>query len=140
VGFPGEMEAQFQRTLKLVEQLRMDKVHCAAYSTRPGTIADRTMEDDIPQAEKTSRRERIDALQQSILTEINAELVGSEFEVLVEARNKGKWQGRTRSNKLVFFPIAEPASNNDDGGDRLGQLVNVKVERAGPWSLQGQPK
>ena len=140
VGFPGETETQFQRTLELVEQLRMDKVHCAAYSTRPGTIADRTMEDDVPQEEKVSRRERVDALQQSILTEINAELVGSEFEVLVEARNKGKWQGRTRSNKLVFFPIADPASNNDDGGDRLGQLVNVKVERAGPWSLQGQPK
>ena len=133
VGFPGETEEQFQRTLELVEQLRMDKVHCAAYSTRPGTIADRTMEDDIPQAEKTSRRERVDALQQSILTEINAELVGSEFEVLVEARNKGKWQGRTRSNKLVFFPITE------DDGDRLGEMVNVKIDRAGPWSLQGQP-
>ena len=133
VGFPGETEEQFQRTLELVEQLRMDKVHCAAYSTRPGTIADRTMEDDIPQEEKVSRRERVDALQQSILTEINAELVGSEFEVLVEARNKGKWQGRTRSNKLVFFPITE------DDGDRLGEMVNVKIDRAGPWSLQGQP-
>lgn len=90
------------------------------------------MEDDVPHEEKTSRRERVDGLQQSILTEINAELVGSEFEVLVEARNKGKWQGRTRSNKLVFFPIA-------DDDDRLGQLVNVKVERAGPWSLQAKP-
>ena len=134
VGFPGETEAQFQRTLELVEQLRMDKVHCAAYSTRPGTIADRTMEDDLPQEEKISRRERVDALQESILTEINAELVDSEFEVLVEARNKGKWQGRTRSNKLVFFPIAE-----DDARDRLGELVNVRVDRTGPWSLQGQP-
>ena len=133
VGFPGETEDQFLRTLELVEQLQFDKVHCAAYSTRPETIADRSMEDDVPHATKTSRRQRVDALQESILTEINAELVGSEFEVLVEARNKGKWQGRTRSNKLVFFPIEE-----DDGG-RLGQLVNVKVERAGPWSLQGQP-
>ncbi len=133
VGFPGETEEQFRRTLELVEQLQFDKVHCAAYSTRPGTIADRSMEDDVPHATKTGRRQRVDALQESILTEINAELVGSEFEVLVEARNKGKWQGRTRSNKLVFFPIEE-----DDGG-RLGQLVNVKVERAGPWSLQGQP-
>ena len=80
-----------------------------------------------------SRRQRIDALQESILTEVNGKLAGAEFEVLVEARNKGKWQGRTRSNKLVFFPIAE------DNGDRLGHLVNVRVERAGPWSLQGQP-
>ena len=133
VGFPGETDDQFRRTLGLVEQLRVDKVHCAAYSTRPGTIADRSMEDDVPHAEKVSRRQRIDALQESILTEVNGELAGAEFEVLVEARNKGKWQGRTRSNKLVFFPIAE------DDGDRLGHLVNVRVERAGPWSLQGQP-
>ncbi len=134
VGFPGETEEQFQRTLQLVEQLQFDKVHCAAYSTRPGTSADRTMEDDVPQEEKVGRRQRVDALQEHILTDINAELVGSEFEVLVEARKRGKWQGRTRSNKLVFFPIS------DDDRDRLGQLANVRIERSGPWSLQGQPK
>ena len=134
VGFPGETDDQFRRTLDLVEQLRMDKVHCAAYSTRPGTIADRTLEDDVPHAEKVHRRQQVDAMQESIITEINAGLVGSEFEVLVEARNKGKWQGRTRSNKLVFFPI------KDDDGDRLGELVNVRIERAGAWSLQGQPE
>ena len=104
VGFPGETDDQFRRTLELLEQLRMDKVHCAAYSTRPGTIADRTMEDDILHEEKVNRRRQVDALQESIITEINAGLVGSEFDVLVEARNKGKWQGRTRSNKLMFFP------------------------------------
>jgi tRNA-2-methylthio-N6-dimethylallyladenosine synthase len=133
VGFPGETEEQFQRTLELLEQLRMDKVHCAAYSTRPGTIADRSMPDDVPHDEKVSRRERVDALQESILTEINSGLLGSEFEVLVEARNKGKWQGRTRSNKLVFFPILE------EDGNRLGEMVKVRVERTRPWSLQGQP-
>ncbi len=133
VGFPGETDDQFRRTLDLLEQLRVDKVHCAAYSTRPGTIADRAMEDDVPHAEKVSRRRQVDALQESIIREVNAGLVDSEFEVLVEARNKGKWQGRTRSNKLVFFPISE------DEGDRQGQLVNVRVDRAGAWSLQGQP-
>ena len=132
VGFPGETDEQFRRTLDLVEELRMDKVHCAAYSTRPGTIADRTMQDDVPQGEKVSRREQVDALQESILTEINSELVGAEFEVLVEARKKGRWQGRTRANKLVFFPI-------NDNEDRLGDLVDVRIERAGAWSLQGQP-
>ena len=133
VGFPGETDDQFQRTYDLVEELRMDKVHCAAYSTRPGTIADRTMEDDVPHEVKVSRRQRIDALQERILTEVNADLIGSEFEVLLEARKKGKWQGRTRSNKLVFIPMHE----SDD--DRTGELVNVRVERAGAWSLQGQP-
>ena len=133
VGFPGETEEQFRRTYDLVEELRMDKVHCAAYSTRPGTIADRSMEDDVPHDVKVDRRQRIDALQERILTEINAGLVGSEFEVLVEARKREKWQGRTRSNKLVFFPI------RDDDGDRTGELANVRIERAGAWSLQGQP-
>ena len=132
VGFPGETDEQFQRTYDLIEEMRMDKVHCAAYSTRPGTIADRTLPDDVPHEIKVDRRRRIDALQEGILTEVNAGLVGGEFEVLVEARNKGKWQGRTRSNKLVFFPIEE------GDPDRLGELVNVRVERAGAWSLQGQ--
>ena len=72
-AFTGETEQQFRRTLDLVEQLRMDKVHCAAYSTRPGTIADRTMPDDVPHEAKVSRRQRIDALQESILTEINGQ-------------------------------------------------------------------
>ena len=133
VGFPGETDEQFQRTYDLIEELSMDKVHCAAYSTRPGTIADRTMTDDVPHEVKVDRRRRIDTLQESILTGINAELVGSEFEVLVEARNRGKWQGRTRSNKLVFFPL------EDSDHNRLGELVKVRVERAGAWSLQGQP-
>ena len=133
VGFPGETDDQFQRTYDLVEELRMDKVHCAAYSTRPGTTADRTMEDNVPHDVKVSRRRSIDALQEKILTEVNNDLIGNEFEVLVEARKKGKWQGRTRSNKLVFIPMQE----GDD--DRMGELVEVRIERAGAWSLQGQP-
>ncbi len=133
VGFPGETDEQFQRTYDLLEELRMDKVHCAAYSTRPGTIADRTLEDDVPHEVKVSRRQSIDALQEKILTEVNNDLIGNEFEVLVEARKKGKWQGRTRSNKLVFIPMQE----GDD--DRMGELLNVRIERAGAWSLQGQP-
>ena len=133
VGFPGETDDQFQRTYDLVEELRMDKVHCAAYSTRPGTIADRSMTDDVPHEVKVSRRQQIDALQERIITEVNADLIGREFEVLVEARKKGKWQGRTRSNKLVFIPMQE------SDGDRAGELVNVRIERAGAWSLQGQP-
>ena len=128
VGFPGETEAQFRQTLALVEELRFDKVHCAAYSTRPGTIAQRQMADDVPAADKTARRRRIDEAQERILTEINAELVGQRFEVLVEGQKRGRWQGRTRANKLVFF---------DDPGDWQGRLAEVEIRRASPWSLQG---
>ena len=128
VGFPGETEEQFQQTLDLLAVLRLDKVHCAPYSTRPGTIASRTMDDAVPEAEKTSRRQRVERQQEEIQTEINAELVGRYQEILVEGRQRGKWLGRTRSNKLVFF---------EDEAYHLGNLVNVKIERSSPWSLQG---
>jgi tRNA-2-methylthio-N6-dimethylallyladenosine synthase len=130
VGFPGETTEQYQRSLGLVADLRFDKVHCAAYSTRPGTVAARSLEDDVPQPEKLRRLQEMDQLQETILSEINAALVGREVEVLVEGRKKGKWLGRTRTDKLVFF---------EDPADRLGQLVNVTIGRASPWSLQGSP-
>ncbi len=128
VGFPGETGEQYQRSLDLVSELRFDKVHCAAYSPRPGTIASRTMKDEIPHEERTRRRRQVDQVQERILEEINSALVGREEEVLVESRHKGKWQGRTRSNKLVFF---------QNEGDHLGRMEDVKITRATPWSLQG---
>ena len=130
VGFPGETEQQFERSLDLVSDLRFDKVHCAAYSTRKGTIADRTMADDVGSDEKTRRRERLDSLQESIQKDLNSKLLGQELEVLVENRHRGKWQGRTRSNKLVYF---------QDEVDFQGQLVRVKITKTSPWSLQGTP-
>lgn len=155
VGFPGETEEQYQRTVDLVTELRFDKVHGAAYSPRPGTIADRTLPDDVPPEEKQRRLKALDALQESILRESNAALVGQTVETLVEGRKRGKWQGRTRTDKLVFFAddsaAAEDGGNggaegsnggdsgNADCGDYRGQLVNVAITHAGPWSLQGTP-
>ena len=135
VGFPGETEAQYQRTVDLVAELRFDKVHCAAYSTRPGTIADRTLPDDVPAEEKQRRLKELDALQESIVRETNAALVGSTVETLVEGRKRGKWQGRTRTDKLVFFGDTDEAAT-----DYRGQLVEVAVTQAGAWSLVGTPK
>jgi tRNA-2-methylthio-N6-dimethylallyladenosine synthase len=129
VGFPGETEEQFQRTVDLIAELRPDKVHCAAYSPRPGTIAGRTMEDDVSKEEKTRRRVQLEDLQQGILTEINAALFGQEVAILVEGRRDGKWHGRTRTDKLVFFQ-----SENE----YLGQLVDLNITKTGPWSLQGE--
>ena len=136
VGFPGETEEQFQQTLGLVSELKFDKVHCAAYSTRPGTVAHRTMEDDVPAEVKDRRMKELDALQEGILKETNSALVGQTLEVLVEGRKRGKWQGRTRTDKLVFF-----SENGADGcaADLVGQLIRVDVELASPWALQGTP-
>ena len=129
VGFPGETGEQFQRTVELIVELRPDKVHCAAYSPRPGTIAGRTMEDGVSKEEKTRRRVQLEDLQQGILTEINSALLGQEVDILVEGRRDGKWHGRTRTDKLVFF-------RSED--EYLGQLVNLNITKTGPWSLQGE--
>ncbi len=130
VGFPGETREQYERTVRLIEDVGFDKVHAAAYSTRPGTIAGRSMPDDVPPEEKEYRLKNLDRLQEGILAERNSRLLGERVEVLVDGRKKGRWQGRTRNDKLVFFEAE---------GDLLGNLVDVEVTRTGPWSLQGVP-
>jgi tRNA-2-methylthio-N6-dimethylallyladenosine synthase len=72
----------------------------------------------------------VDELQQRIVGEINAQLLGRTVEVLVEERHKGKWRGRTRTNKLVFFDV--------DDRDWTGHVVPVRISWAGPWSMQGE--
>ena len=128
VGFPGETDEQFQATLDIIRDVRFDKVHAAAYSTRPGTIAARRMEDDVPDHEKKARLQAIEELQEGIVAEINAGLLGRTVEALVDGHHKGQWQGRTRSDKLVFFPHE---------ADLLGELAQVRISKTGPWSLQG---
>jgi tRNA-2-methylthio-N6-dimethylallyladenosine synthase len=129
VGFPGETEAQFEATYRLLEELRLDMAHIAAYSPRPGTAAAR-WQDDVPPEEKERRRKALESLQERVVGEINAELLGQTVEVLVEEKHRGRWKGRTRTNKLVFF---------EDGADRRGRLAQVKITWAGPWSLIGEP-
>ena len=136
VGFPGETEEQYENTLRLVDDLRFDKVHGAAYSTRPGTIAARTMEDDVPQEEKQRRLKSLETLQESILTGINSAYLHDTVQVLAENRKRGSWSGRTRGNKLVYFDLPE-TSDSVAKPDLTGQLVDVRITRAGPWSLAG---
>ena len=130
VGFPGETEEQYQHTVDLIDDIGFDKVHVAAYSARPGTIASRKMPDDIPQNEKEYRVRNLDEIQGRILSQKNSRLLGEEVEVLIDGRKNGKWQGRTRANKLVFV---------EDEADHLGELMKVKVIRTSPWSLQAAP-
>jgi len=131
VGFPCETEEQFEHSLSLVKEMGFDVVHVAAYSPRPGTIAWREYQDNIPAEVKKERLHKIEELQTAIASEINSQLQGKEVEVLVEGSKGGKWFGRTRSNKLVFF---------EDAGDWLGQLARVQIEKTSPWSLGGEVK
>ena len=129
VGFPGETAAQYEATYQLLRALRFDAVHVAAYSERPGTPAAQ-LEDDVPLAEKQRRRQAIDDLQSRIVGEINAQFLGQQVEVLVEQRKGGRWQGRTVTNKLVYF--------EDPDRDWRGKLAQVRVTWAGPWSMVGE--
>jgi tRNA-2-methylthio-N6-dimethylallyladenosine synthase len=103
------------------------------YSPRPGTVSAR-LEDDVPPEEKKRRLQAVNEIQERILADINQALLGQRVEVLVEEKHKGKWKGRTRTNKLVFF-----ADEGDGGTDWRGKLVDVEITWAGPWSMQGQP-
>ncbi len=131
VGFPGETEEQFGHTYSLIEDLRFDVVHVAAYSPRPDAAASREYRDDVPLSVKKERLAGIEALQARIVGEINAQLQGMPVEVLVEGKKRGKWFGRTRSDKLVFF---------EHPGDPTGQLATVRINRTSPWSLGGEVK
>jgi tRNA-2-methylthio-N6-dimethylallyladenosine synthase len=128
VGFPGETEEQFENTCSLLEEVRFDVVHVAAYCPRPGTIAWREYEDDIAREVKRERLAKVERLQAAIAGGTNSQIRGKTVEVLVEGRKKGKWFGRSRSNKLVFF---------EADNDLLGQLVRVRIEKTSPWALQG---
>ena len=136
VGFPGETEAQFQRTYDLLAELKLDKAHIARYSPRPQTVSARRMADDVPEAEKERRRKALDDLQASIVAEINARLVGQTVEVLVEDKHKGRWRGRTRQNKLVFFESDSAAPGG--GVEWRGRRAAVRITWAGPWSMLGE--
>ncbi len=128
VGFPGESEAQFQRTYDLLAELRLDVAHLARYSPRPGTLAERRMADDVPEEEKWRRFRALEELQERIAAEINAGYLGQVVEVLFEEQVRGRWKGRTPTNKLVFVEADE---------NLLGQLRPVRITWSGAWSMQG---
>jgi tRNA-2-methylthio-N6-dimethylallyladenosine synthase len=148
VGFCGESEAQFERTLDMLRYVRFDVVHVAAYSPRKATPSERLWEDDVPREEKKRRLHALEQLQAQIASEKNAALESSIVEVLVEGPSDRKaanttmgeagvetsdqqtrWGGRTRTNKLVFF---------DAPYDCTGHLVKVLIDKSTPWFLEGQ--
>jgi tRNA-2-methylthio-N6-dimethylallyladenosine synthase len=129
VGFPGESEAQFQATYDLMAELKMDVAHLARYSTRTGTVAARKLGDDVGEDEKWRRYRLLEELQEQIAAEIHARLLGQQVDVLFEEKVKGRWRGRTPTNKLVFVESDE---------DLRGQVFPVKITWAGPWSMQAR--
>ena len=114
-------------TYRVLEDLRLDVAHLARYSTRPGTVSERKFPDDVSEAEKMRRFRVLENLQEKIVEEINARYLGEKVEVLFEGKVKGRWRGRTPTNKLVFM------ESNDD---LRGKILPVTVTWSGPWSMQ----
>ena len=129
VGFPGETAEQFQRTYDLLAELKLDVAHLARYSPRKGTVSARRMEDSVSDAEKWERFRALEDLQEQIVTAIHASYLGKTVDVLFEERVRGRWKGRTPTNKLVFVESDE---------DLVGQVLPVEIGFTGPWSMQGK--
>jgi tRNA-2-methylthio-N6-dimethylallyladenosine synthase len=131
VGFPGETDAQFERTMDIFRELRFDGAYMFAYSTRPGTVAgDRP--DQVPAAVKKERLNRLIELQNAITCEINASYIGREMEALVEGPSPKRpelLQGYSREFKMLHFPGA---------ASRAGRLARVRVTGAAKWGLLGE--
>jgi tRNA-2-methylthio-N6-dimethylallyladenosine synthase len=127
VGFPGETEAQFMETYRVLADLKLDVAHLARYSVREGTVATRRMVDDITDEEKMRRFRMLEDLQEQVVGEINQKYLGETVEVLFEEKVKNRWRGRTPTNKLVFV---------ESGDDLRGKLLPVTVTWTGPWSMQ----
>ena len=147
VGFCGETEEQFGRTLELLETVRYDQVFAAAYSPRPGTPATR-LADDVPPETKRRRLNELLAVQEAIGLERNEAWLGQRRRGprrhgdaaprAHDARRRHddatsatapRLPGRTRGNKLVHL-AGSP--------DLVGREVSVRIEHAGPYALRGQ--
>ena len=129
IGFPSETESQFYKSVEVLEKVRFDKVHASIYSERPGTIASRKHEDNIPIEEKKRRLQIILNLQEKICSENNLRFQDQDLEVLVEGEKNGKFFGRSRLDKLVYL---------DGDKSIIGQLIMVKILESSPWSLYGR--
>jgi tRNA-2-methylthio-N6-dimethylallyladenosine synthase len=132
VGFPGETETDFEDTLSLAREVEFDNAYIFKYSPRRDTPA-ANMPGQLPQAVKEERNARLLAVINEIGARRYENYVGRQAEILVEGpskRNPARLMGRTRSNKIVVIEGAER---------HRGQLIDVKVTRAGSFTLYGDP-
>jgi len=155
VGFPGETEADFAKTVEMVQRVEYKNIFCFKYSPRPGTTAAKSLPDDVPDEVKRRRNQELLRVQHEIASRNNQQCVGRIVEVLVEGYSKAaikarkqagpltgdgparpsRWPGpdqlvgRTRGDQIVVF---------QGGGDLIGQLVAVRITSATALTLHGE--
>jgi tRNA-2-methylthio-N6-dimethylallyladenosine synthase len=134
VGFPGETEQDFERTLKLLDEVEYDSVFSFKYSPRPNTPALK-LDNQVPEEEKGRRLTILQEHQRGIQMRRNSEYIGTVQEVMVEGWNQStsQWIGRTSQNKTLNFTAPQPKEEA-----LVGKYLPVRVLRAGPNSLVGE--
>jgi tRNA-2-methylthio-N6-dimethylallyladenosine synthase len=133
-GFCTETEAEHEDTLSMIEWARYSMSYMFYYSERPGTLAARKFEDDIPIDVKKRRLEEIIRVQNKVSLDRNREDIGKTFKVLIEGdskRSAEEWKGRNTQNKVIVFPKEKYTL-------KPGQYVQVKVHDASLATLLGE--
>ncbi len=131
VGFPGETDEEFEDTLDVVRKVKFEQVYMFIYSRRVGTPGDK-MENQIPEDVKHKRFDRLKALVESQMEEINKKYIGTVQRVLIEGEsknNKNLLTGRTDSNKVVIL---------DAPKELIGTMQDIKIVSEHMWYLKGE--
>ena len=132
VGFCGETEQDFTETCDLMSEIRYDSAFMFKYSPREGTLAHRSLEDDVSEEEKGQRLRTVIELQEKISREINQESVGKTLRVMIEGesrRDSDNYQGKTDNFKTTVFPKENTV---------VGDIVEVTIESASAHTLVGR--
>ena len=136
VAFPGESDAQYRRTLALIEEIGFDLVNTAAYSPRPNTPA-ADWPNQLSEAVKVERLQELNALVERTAQQRSNRYAGRSEQILVESsnpKNSNQVMGRTRTNRLTFFP----GQNAHGSPIKPGDLVTVQIEEVRAFSLSGK--
>ena len=142
IGFPGETEEDYRQTRDLVEEIQFDNAFVFRYSPRRDTPASE-MSDQIDEHLKEERNQDLLEVVNKSNRRLLERLVGSQVEVLCEGpskTNRARLMGRTRTNKIVVFPPPPKRRPTGEREELVGELVNVRIERANGFSLYGMPE
>ena len=133
-GFPGETEEEFQDTLDAIDELELDYSNTAAYSPRVFTKAGKMVDKFLTEEVKYERLNRLNEKNREVCLKSNEKFIGKTLKVLVESKTvkdgKITLNGRADNNKIVHF---------EDATKKIGDFVNVKINKAQTWCLYGEP-
>ena len=133
-GFPGETEEEFQDTLDAIDELELDYSNTAAYSPRVFTKAGKMVDKFLTEEVKYERLNRLNEKNREVCLKSNEKFIGKTLKVLVESKTEKEGKitlyGRADNNKIVHF---------EDATKKIGDFVNVKINKAQTWCLYGEP-